>query len=108
VTVMVKIYRNEDVEEIIAAIPRGHRHVRFLIRFRDQEILLQEATVAAIVRAYALTALHPARQGIILRRKILGKGDKKIGFASAQLIEEYGSEGEAVNRITKIIGESIS
>jgi predicted hydrolase (HD superfamily) len=104
---MVKIYRNEDVEEIIAAVPNGHYHVRFLIRFKDQEILLQEATVAAIVRAYALTALHPVRRGIVLRRKILSK-DKKKGFASAQLIEEYGSEDEAISYITRIMGESVS
>ncbi len=105
---MVKIYRNEDVVEIIAAIPNGHYHVRFLVRFKDQEILLQEATVAAIVRAYVLTALHPIRRGIILRRRVLGKESRKKGFASAQLIEEHGSEEEAVSYITKIMGEHVS
>ncbi len=58
----LKVYRNEDVLEIIAAIPHGHQHTGFLIRFKDQEILLQEATVAALVRAYVLVSLHPLRR----------------------------------------------
>jgi len=65
----VKIYKNEDVVEIIAAIPRGHYHTRFLIRFKDQEIILQEATVAALVRAYAMVAAHPTRRGVISSRR---------------------------------------
>ncbi|ABN69577.1 hypothetical protein Smar_0468 [Staphylothermus marinus F1] len=100
-----RIYKNEDVEEIIAAIPENHYHVRFLIKFRDQTILLQEATVAALVRAYAYTALHPFRKGIILRRKTLSKEEKKPGYATHQLIEITGSEDKAVKIITDIIGE---
>ncbi|ADI31470.1 hypothetical protein [Staphylothermus hellenicus] len=101
----LRVYRNEDVEEIIAAIPVNHYHVRFLIKFRDQTILLQEATVAALLRAYAYTALHPFRKGIILRRKALGKKEKKPGYATHQLIEVADSEDEAVKIITDIIGE---
>ncbi len=73
----LKVYRNEDVLEIIATIPRGHYHTRFLIRFKDQEILLQEATVAALVRAYVLVSLHPLRRGLILRNKLMEKYEKK-------------------------------
>ncbi len=99
-----KVYRNEDVLEIIAAIPRGHYHTRFLIRFKDQEILLQEATVAALVRAYALVSLHPLRRGLILRNKLMEKHEKKIGFAYNQLIEIPGSEEEAIDIISSIVG----
>ncbi len=99
----VKIYKNEDVVEIIAAIPRGHYHTRFLIRFKDQEIILQEATVAALVRAYAMVATHPTRRGVILQKKVLDKKEKKLGFARVQLLEKPGSEEEAVEIISSII-----
>jgi len=99
----VKIYKNEDVIEIVAAIPRGHYHTRFLIRFKDQEILLQEATVAALMRAYAIVAAHPTRKGIVLQKKVLDKKEKKLGFAYVQLLEKPGSEKEAVDIISSII-----
>ncbi|AFL66852.1 hypothetical protein [Desulfurococcus amylolyticus] len=85
----IKIYRNEDVEEIVACIPEGHRHVRLILKLSDQIIILQEATVAAIVRAYLNIALHPTRKYIRLVKRDLG--DLKQGFARTQLMEE--SEG---------------
>ena len=63
----IKIYRNEDVEEIVACIPEEHRHVRLILKLSDQTIILQEATVAAIVRAYLNIALHPTRKYIRVR-----------------------------------------
>jgi len=99
----VKIYRNEEVTEIIAAIPRGHYHVRLAIVLNDQVIVLQEATVAAIVRAYSFVAIHPTRKGVILRCKKLEKHEKKHGFAQYQLIEEPDSEEEAINMIEKLL-----
>ncbi len=99
----VKIYRNDDIEEVVVAIPRNHYHVRVLIKFRDQEILLHEATIAGLLRAYTMVALHPVRKGVILRRVKLRKDEKKHGFASTQLIEVLGSEEEAVDTISRIV-----
>ncbi|WP_042667597.1 hypothetical protein [Desulfurococcus amylolyticus] len=82
----IKIYRNEDVEEIVACIPEGHRHVRLILKLSDQIIILQEATVAAIVRAYLNIALHPTRKYIRLVKRCLS--DLKQGFAKTQLMEE--------------------
>ncbi|WP_048078694.1 hypothetical protein [Desulfurococcus mucosus] len=81
----VKIYRNEDVDEIVACIPEGHRHVRIVLKLRDQTIVLQEATVAAIVRAYVAVALHPTRRCMKLVKHIIEGA--KPGFAKAQLVE---------------------
>jgi hypothetical protein len=82
----IKIYRNEDVEEIVACIPEGHRHVRLILKLSDQTIILQEATVAAIVRAYLNIALHPTRKYVRLVKRSLT--DLKQGFAKTQLMEE--------------------
>jgi len=99
----VKVYSNEDVEEIVAAIPQNHRHIRVLIRFRDQEIVLQEATVAAITRAYLSILLHPTRRGVVLRKIELNASIRKPGYAEHQLMEVSDSEEEAVEIITRII-----
>ncbi len=98
----VKIYSNQDVLEIIAAIPEGHHHTRFILKLKDQIIVLQEATVAGLLRAFALTALHPTRKGIILKNKLV-KQEKKHGFAKYQLIEIPGSEEEAVRQVSMIL-----
>ncbi len=100
----VKVYRNSDVERIVAAIPSGHYHTRFAIYLNDQVIVLQEATIAALVRAYAYTSIHPTRRGVILERRRLSRESKKQGFASDQLLEVPNSEMEAVEIIDKIMG----
>ncbi|WP_276813833.1 hypothetical protein, partial [Desulfurococcus amylolyticus] len=63
-----------------------HRHVRLILKLSDQIIILQEATVAAIVRAYLNIALHPTRKYIRLVKRCLS--DLKQGFAKTQLMEE--------------------
>jgi len=101
--VQTKIYRNEDVEEIVVAVPSGHQHARFLIKLVDQEIVLQEATVAALVRAFTNIVLHPWRRGVVLKKKLLSNGEKKHGFAKYQLIEVPDSEESAVETITMLL-----
>ncbi len=90
----VKVYPNNGVRRIIAFIPRGHHHVRLLIEFEDQAIILQEATIAAIVRAYAATALHPTRRAIELVSS--QPVNRKHGFAKWQLVESSRSEEEVL------------
>lgn len=54
------VLRNEDVTEVVAEIPPGHRHLRTTVRFADgSTITFQEATVAAIVRAYVSVKTDP-------------------------------------------------
>ena len=78
---------NEDVTEIVAEIPAGHRHLRTTVTFADgSSITLQEATVAAIVRAYVSVKTDPLRTRVVLRgRKVPGR---KEGYAKWQLMEE--------------------
>jgi hypothetical protein len=81
------VLRNEDVTEILAEIPEGHLHLRTEVTLADgSSITLQEATVAAIVRAYVSVKTDPLRNRVILRgRKV---SDRKDGYAEWQLLEE--------------------
>jgi hypothetical protein len=81
------IVSNEDVEELTAEIPNGHKHLRVTMRFSDGRTLtFQEATMANLVRAYIAVKTHPSITKIRLKGKRLSEGKK--GFAGWQLIEE--------------------
>ncbi len=98
------LYPNECVEEIIAGVPRGHRHLRLVIRFRDgRSIVLHEATVAAIVRAYVDVTTHPLRTGV----RLLGVrlGERKRGYAEWQLLEA-NLDNEAVKRLEEALSKA--
>ena len=101
-----RVYSNEEVRRIIAFIPPGHHHVRLILELADKTIILQEATVAAIVRAYASTALHPTRRAVELVHHVLSPRDKKHGFASHQLIESGRREEEVLEEATRILEEA--
>ena len=78
---------NEDVKEVLAEIPEGHRHIRTKIILQDNtEIIFQEATIASIVRAYVTLKTHPKKVSVKLTGKRLE--DRKSGFAEWQLLEE--------------------
>ncbi len=94
----IRVYRNRDVESIYAFIPPGHKHIRLVIETSDQVIVLQEAAVAGIVRAYLNVLLHPARRAIALKSKRI-KG--KPGYAEHQLVEQ-AEDGEAFKEIKKL------
>lgn len=91
-----KLYPNQCVRRVTAFIPEGHRHVRLILEFCDGEtIILHEATVAGIVRAYASTALHPTRKAVSLTSRKLEH--RKPGYAEWQLVEEELDEGEILS-----------
>jgi len=89
-----RVYPNECVHRIIAFIPEDHMHVRFVVELSDQTIVLHEAVVAALVRAYALVATHPVRRAVELESRQLGRGERKPGYAEWQLLETSRSEEE--------------
>jgi len=101
----LKIYRNKDVKRVIAFIPPGHRHVRIYIEFRDQSIILQEASISAILRAYVNVSHHPTRKAYELVNTKLEK--RKYGYAEYQLIEGSRSEEEVLSEVREIYGGDI-
>jgi len=81
------IIHNEDIKELIAEIPEGHKHLRTTIVLQDgTEFVFQEATIANLVRAYITVKTHPVKSKLILKGKSLSEG--KDGYAEWQLIEE--------------------
>lgn len=81
------VLRNEDISGILLEIPEGHLHIRTTVQLADgSSLTLQEATVAALVRAYVAVKTDPVRTRVLLRgRKVPGR---KEGYAEWQLMEE--------------------
>jgi len=96
-----RIYRNEDVKRVIAFIPKGHMHVRLYIEFKDQSIILQEATIDAILRAYINVSFHPYKKAYELILKKIE--NRKFGYAEYQHIESDKSEDEVINEMINIL-----
>jgi len=91
----IRILANADIREIVVAPPEGHRHLRATLTLHSGEaIVLQEATLANLVRAYVEIKTHPQRQGVRLVGRELAEGEKKKGFAVWQLLEEEGGAAE--------------
>lgn len=83
----MRTLRNEDVVAVVAEIPEGHRHLRTTVRLADGTAMtFQEATVAAMVRAYIAVKTDPLRSRVALRGRRVTGG--KEGYAEWQLLEE--------------------
>ncbi len=80
------IIANEEVNELTAEIPEGHKHLRTTILLQDgREFTFQEATIANLVRAYITVKTHPE----ITRVRLSGRKlvIEKEGYAKWQLLE---------------------
>ena len=81
------VLRNEDVTRVVAEIPQGHRHLRTSVTLADgSSITFQEATIAAIVRAYIAVKTDPLRDRVVLSGQRVES--RKTGYAEWQLVEE--------------------
>jgi hypothetical protein len=81
------IIANEEVKELIAEIPEGHKHLRTTIMLHDgRSFTFQEATIANLVRAYIAVKTHPQRRKVRLSGRRVD--DRKEGYAEWQIIEE--------------------
>lgn len=84
-----RILANADIAEIVLAPPHGHQHLRATIKLHTgEEIILQEATVANLVRAYVGIKTHPKMRSCRLVGRELAEGEAKKGFAEWQLLEK--------------------
>ncbi len=81
------IIANEEVKELLAEIPEGHRHLRTTIVLHDgRAFTFQEATIANLVRAYITINTHPRKRSVRMTGRNLP--DRKKEYAEWQLVEE--------------------
>ena len=95
----VKVYKNKDIKRLITFIPEGHKHIRLLIETEHEVIMFQEATIAALVRAYINVKTHPQIKAVELLNIELS--ERKPGYANYQLIESGKDESTILREISK-------
>ncbi len=84
-----RVLANTDIAEILVATPPGHQHLRTTIKLQSgEEIVLQEATVANLVRAYVSIKTHPQKSSCRRLGTDLTNAERKAEYASWQLLEE--------------------
>jgi len=98
---MKLVLRNQDIKRVLIGAPKGHRHIRVVIETEDLVIVLQEATLANIVRAYVTVKTHPTRSAIELKQTKLEH--RKEGYAKCQLLETEKPCEEISEEISTII-----
>lgn len=101
-----RLYPNECVGRIIAFIPPGHMHARFILELGGEKIILHEAAVAGLVRAYTMVALHPTRRVAELVAKPLKQDERKQGFAEWQLVESNRSDDAVLEEALQVWREA--
>ena len=89
---MDALQRRIQVDDVLAlevAVPKGHQHLRAVLDLRDGSRLeLQEATLAALARAYVRIKADPLCTGVVFRGRELAPDEGKPGFARWQLLDE--------------------
>ena len=87
------LLRNRSVHRLVVGVPEGHTHVRARIETSSGDVItLQEATLAALCRAYVDVTTHPQKQAVELVSSALTDG--KDGFAQWQLLEAVSEEAD--------------
>ena len=73
------LIRNEDIKELTAEIPEGHKHLRTTIVLQDgTELVFQKAAIANLVRTYINVKTHPAAKKIILKGRKLSERKRRL------------------------------
>ena len=95
------IIKNNEIDSVLLAVPEGHGHLRLVLRTKGGEaIVLQEAAVAAMVRAYVTIKTQPKMKAIKL---ISTRPDGlKEGYAADQLIE-YAADEAVIEELTDLL-----
>ncbi|MCS7103824.1 MAG: hypothetical protein NZ992_08115, partial [Candidatus Korarchaeum sp.] len=98
--------RNRDVKRVLIGVPNGHVHKRVIIELANGLIVLQEATIESIVRAFLEVEMHPYRRAVMLEGRVIKV--RKEGYSNYQLLEVDISDSDVERTITEMLGMKVS
>ncbi len=94
--------KNADIKRLVVGIPDGHSHIRAAIETRDgDQIILQEATLAAIVRGYTTVKTSPTAYAVEFESAVVP--ERKKGYADHQLVESAKSDAQTRVELGEIL-----
>lgn len=84
-------------------VPSGHSHMRLIVETERELIVLEEATVTNVARAYIWVKNHPMKRNIELLLHRIGEKERKHGYAEYQLLESERAEEEVQLEIDALL-----
>jgi len=83
------VFGTEDILALEVAVPDGHRHLRARLTLADgRTLVFQEATLAALARAWVTVKSDPLRGSVRLVGRQVEAPELKQGYARWQLLPE--------------------
>jgi hypothetical protein len=98
----IKKIRNTQVQRILLGIPCNHKHLRAVLELTDgTTLILHEATLASIVRAFLSVKLDPVQDAV----EFLGTelAERRVGFAEYQLLMTEKTANQVKTELTTIL-----
>jgi len=103
----IRIIRNEDINKGLVGVPAGHKHLRIPMELKNGSVLIfQEATIANILRAYAIVKTHPNVHAQELEMETL-TDLRKDGYAMYQLLETPRKNEDVENELKKLLEKGV-
>ncbi len=96
----IKVLRNKDVKRVLLGVPQGHQHLRLLLETEGMGLVLPEATLANLMRAYIGIKTHPQRRALELALQEVEV--RKEGYARFQLLETGREDGEIEDELGRL------
>jgi hypothetical protein len=101
----VKKIRNAQVQRILLGVPRSHKHLRAVLELTDgTKLILHEATLASIVRAFLFAKLDPVQDAVELMGSELT--ERRAGFAEYQLLVTEKASKRVKAELTNILEQN--
>lgn len=100
---VIRSIANEEINRLLVGIPRGHRHVRAVLQLEDETLILQEATLANLCRAYIRISTDPRPGGQALELSADCSEDRKPGYARCQHLETARRAEEVANELAELL-----
>ena len=97
-----RVIKNEDISQAIIAVPEGHSHLRLALTTKDGDtVILQEAALAAVVRAYTTLKTHPVKRAV----KLVSVKPVRLkeGYAKDQLLEVELADPEVAAELSALL-----
>ncbi|MEM3371044.1 MAG: NUDIX domain-containing protein [Candidatus Korarchaeum sp.] len=100
------VIRNRDIRRILIGVPRGHMHKRVILELTNGLIVLHEATVENLVRAFVEIEMHPCKRAIMLEGRVIEV--RKEGYSSYQLLEADVDDSDVERIMSEMLGVKAS
>lgn len=94
---------NEQIERLLVGVPTGHQHIRAALQLQGETLLLQEATIANLCRAYLRVSTEPRPDAQALELRADAGSSRRAGFALHQLLETDRPASEVADELARLL-----